>query len=209
MTGHKHGTRANGVATQGDAVSGKIIQEPGHIAYAPVFSLDDTGASLVGLLRGISSRPPLGLEGHGHFMPDTYSLLSSQKHLQAPIRLSLQLLAAAAELPHTSTFIDTEDVPPTLRTQLQAHIPSSEIEIMREFNKAASHPSGSLWLNIDTPHFRIESAFDRPEDVGSPQKPGHSNDKKNLRLSQSHPPPDLALARAPEVEQVRQSEQPD
>ena len=103
-----------------------------------------------------------------------------------------------------------EDVPPTLCTQLLAHIPRSDIEVMRGFNKTVSYPSDSLWLNIDRPNFRMDAAFDRAEDVGphefSPQKP---NDRKDLEFSQSHPPPDLALARAPEVEQERQSTQPE
>ena len=77
MTSHKHSTRANGVATKGDANSGKITEELGHTAYTPALSLDDKGVSLVGLLRGISSRQPLGQEGHALFMPDTYILLSS------------------------------------------------------------------------------------------------------------------------------------
>ena len=83
MASYRHGTRAN-CGTKGDAAAtGKATGEEEYTAYVPVFSWDRNQVSLVGLVRGTSSRPPQEHEGQGLFLPDTCKVLNTQKHLQA------------------------------------------------------------------------------------------------------------------------------
>ena len=200
MASYRHGTRANCGAKGDAAATGKATGEEEYTAYVPVFSWDRYQVSLVGLVRGTSSRPPQEHEGQGLFLPDTCKILSTQKHLQAPIRLSLRLLVPVEEVPTGPAFIDAADVSQSLHRQLMACIPEGDIDIMKGFNKMTSHPSGSLWLDIAKPNRQLEPVHEQQEE-GSSQHEWKG--REILEVSCSHPPPDLARARVPAMEQVR------